>query len=48
MDLSTLSITELKAFAYDLIAKAQATQRELEIVNKLISDKTKEVQNANS
>ena len=39
MDLNTMSVTELKALAYDLIASAEELQNQLNKVNEVIRRK---------
>ena len=40
MDINNLSLVELKALAYDLLAQAQHTEKQLIAVNKLIEEKS--------
>ena len=42
MDISKMSIVELKALAYDLIAKGELNQKDLQTVNQAIMQKSKE------
>jgi hypothetical protein len=42
MDITKLSITELKALAYDLFVQAEVNQRNLQAINAEIQKKNKE------
>jgi hypothetical protein len=42
MDITKLSLTELKALAYDLLVKAQTAQGDLNLVNQEIAKKKEE------
>ncbi len=45
MDVMQMTITELKALAYDEIARLEQTQKNLQIINNRITEKVKEEQN---
>lgn len=40
MNIDTMTITELKALAYDLLASIEASQRNLQVVNQEIAKKS--------
>ena len=42
MDISEKTLDELKVIAYDLLAQLEALQKNLNVVNKLISEKSVE------
>ena len=42
MEIDKMTITELKALAYDTLAKLQTEQRNLDTINTLIQKKSKE------
>lgn len=39
MDLKTLSVTELKALAYDQLALLEVTQQNIQLINKELKDR---------
>ena len=45
MDVSKMSLTELKALAYDMIAQKEQLQGQLNQVNQMIGNKMREVEN---
>lgn len=44
MDITILTITELKALAYDTLAKIQQFQNDLQVINNQIAEKSKIVE----
>lgn len=46
MNLETMTITELKALAYDLLAQSQVTQSNLQAVNQMIAKKSQPIEPA--
>ena len=45
MDVNKMSLTELKALAYDMIAQKEQLQGQLNQVNQMIGNKMREVEN---
>ena len=46
MDISNLTIEQLKALAYDVISEAEKTQKNLQVINGEIAKKTEMERNA--